>query len=244
MSLAASAIAVPRSVLATLLLIALPGAPALLDAQEPTSTEVLARLQGVVVLESTHEAIIGATVSVVGTDIETQTGTLGDFAISGAPLGAQWVRVAAPGFPAVREMVEITEDGIVFMQFGMPEDVSAVLDEVVIRVSDPDVASREAHTALDLLNIKIPGLAMKLPGYVGDQRGTIQLRGFNSITQSGDPLIVVDGVASAGDRPALEMLAEIPAVDVESITVLRGTTAAFRYPYASNGVILVETKRR
>jgi hypothetical protein len=244
MSLAPSALAVPRSVLATLLLIALPVAPALLEAQEPTSAEASARLQGVVVLESTYEAIIGATVSVVGTDIEAQTGTLGDFAIPGAPLGTQWVRVAAPGFPAVREMVEITEDGIVFMQFRMPEDVRAVLDEVVIRVSDPDVASREAHTALDLLNIKIPGLAMKLPGYVGDNRGSIQLRGTNSITQSGDPLVIIDDVASAGDRPALEVLAEIPASDVESIVVLRGTIAAFRYPFAANGVILVKTKRR
>ena len=58
MSLARSAIAVPRSVLATPLLIALPVAPALLEAQEPTRAEESARLQCVVVLESTHEAII------------------------------------------------------------------------------------------------------------------------------------------------------------------------------------------
>jgi len=240
MSHAPPAISLRRSALAALLITALPGGS---RAQEPAPDKT-ASLQGVVVLESTYEAIIGATVSVVGTDLETVTGPLGNFAISGAPLGSVWVRVAAPGLPAVREQVDITADGIVFMQFRMPTDVSAVLDEVVVRVSDPDVASGEARNALDLLAIRIPGLVAKLPGYVGDRQGTIQLRGYNSLTQSGDPLVVIDDVVSTGERPALEILAEIPASDVESIEVLRGTIAAFRYPYATNGVIVVRTKRR
>jgi len=219
-------------------------APALLEAQEPTSVGASARLQGVVVLESTYEAIIGATVSVVGTDIEAQTGTLGDFAIAGAPLGTQWVRVAAPGFPAVREMVEITEDGIVFMQFRMPEDVGAVLDEVVVHVIDPDAMSAEAQTALDLLATKIPSLIRGTSGFVGSNQGSVRLRGWSSVTQDGAPLIVIDDIALTSDRPPLEILAEIPATDVESIEVLRGPTAAFRYPFASNGVIRIKTRRR
>ena len=239
-----SATALCRSVLAVLVLMALPVSAEVVQGQDPSPAEGPARLQGVVVLESTYEAIIGATVSVVGTSIETQTGPLGDFAIRDAPLGSAWIRVSAPGLPSVRERVDITEDGIVFLQFRMPTDVGAVLDEVVVRVSDPDVASREAHTALDLLAIKVPGLVMKLPGYVGDNHGTIELRGVNSLTQSGDALVVIDDVASRSERSALEVLAEIPAGDVESIEVLRGTIAAFRYPFASNGVILVKTRRR
>jgi outer membrane cobalamin receptor len=195
-------------------------------------------------LQSTNEAIIGATVTVVGTDLETVTGPLGDFAIMGAPLGAQWVRVAASGLPAVREMVEITEDGIVFMQFRMPEDVSAVLDEVVVEVISPDASTDQAQTALDLLAIKIPSLVRGTSGFVGTNTGSIQLRGINSISQSGEPLVVIDDLASAGDRPALEILAEIPAGDVETIEILRGPAAAVRYPYASNGVIRIKTRRR
>jgi hypothetical protein len=244
MSLPPSAIAAARSVLFTLLLIAVPGAPALLEAQEPSSVEASARLQGVVVLESTYEAIIGATVSVVGTDLETQTGSLGDFAISGAPLGTQWVRVASPGFPAVREMVEITEGGIVFMQFRMPEDVSALLDEVVVQVIDADARSAEAVTALDLVVLKVPSLLRGQSGAVGSNSGRVRLRGFSSFTEDGAPLIVIDDVVATSARPPLEILAEIPANDVESIEILRGATASFRYPFASNGVIRIKTRRR
>lgn len=244
MSHAPPAIALRRSALASLLLIALPLAPLRLQAQGPVAEEEMARLQGVVVLEKTNEAIIGATVSVVGTELEAQTGPMGDFAIMGAPIGTSWVRVAAPGFPSIREQVEITENGIVFLQFRMPEDVGAVLDEVVIRVTDPDVAAAEATTALDLLALKIPSLIRGTSGFVGSNNGSVRLRGFSSLTQDGDPLIIIDEVAATGDRPPLEILAEIPAVDVESIEVLRGPVAAFRYPYASNGVIKVKTRRR
>lgn len=244
MAHAPSARSLGRGALAALLLGASPLALGVLQAQEPPPAERLARLQGVVVLESTYEAIIGATVSIIGTDIETQTGPLGEFAIPDAPLGTAWVRVAVADLPSIREQVEITEDGIVFLQFRMPEDVGTVLDEVIIRVSDPDVASAEANTALDLLAIKIPSLTRSTSGFVGSNNGTVRLRGWSSITQDGDPLIVIDDVVLTGDRLPLEILAEIPAGDVESIEVLRGPTASFRYPYASNGVIVIKTKRR
>jgi outer membrane receptor protein involved in Fe transport len=217
--------------------------PAQALAQEPRDAARSARVQGVVVLESTWEAIIGATVSVVGTDVETQTGALGDFAILDAPLGEHWIRVSAPGLPSVRERIDVTENGIVFLQFRMPEDVSAVLDEVIIRVTDPDVASAEAKTALDLLAIKIPSINRRFSGNVGDNSGAVRLRGYNSLEQNGNPLIIIDNVAMTMERPPLEILAEIPAADVESIEVLRGPLAALRYPYAANGVIKVTTTR-
>ena len=238
-----SAKSLRRAAFAALALAAVPVVTSPVYGQEQPR-ESSARLQGVVVVESTFEAIIGATVSIVDTDIETQTGSLGDFAILDAPLGRVWVRVAAPGFPSVRDQVEITESGIVFVQFRMPTDVGTVLDEVVVEVIDPDAASAEANTALDLLAIKVPSIQMKSTGAVGLSTGVVRLRGFSSLTQDGNPLVVIDDVAMTGDRPPLEVLSQIPARDVESIEVLRGPIAAFRYPYASNGVIYVKTKRR
>ncbi|MDH3205449.1 MAG: TonB-dependent receptor plug domain-containing protein [Gemmatimonadota bacterium] len=243
MSYAPSAKSLGSTALTTLLLTAALAATGPVHGQERSATSS-ARLQGVVVVESTFEAIIGATVSIIDTDIETQTGSLGDFAILDAPLGKVWVRVSAPGFPSVRDQVEITEDGIVFVQFRMPEDVGTVLDDVIVVVVDPDVASSEAGSALDLLAIKIPSISMRSTGSVGTNMGWVRLRGFNSITQDGNPLVVIDDVAVTGERPPLEVLSQIPANDVESIEVLRGTTAAHRYPYATNGVIVVKTKRR
>jgi len=215
-------------------------APAFAQAQATDAAP--ARVQGVVVHEATFQPIADAVVTLVGTDVETRTGSLGQFAIADAPLGTTWVRVTVAGLPSVREQVEVTADGVVFLQFRMPEDVSAVLQEVMVDVWDPDAASAEAVTAMDLLAMKIPSVSLRSPGDVGDNNQAVRLRGFSSITQNGNPLIVIDDVAQTGDSP-LTLLDHIPASDVESIEVLRGPVAAFRYPFAANGVIHVRTKK-
>lgn len=201
-----------------------------------------ARLQGVVVRESTFEPIADALVTLIGTDFETHTGPMGDFALPNVPDGSVWVRVTASGLPSVRERVELSGDGVIFLQFRMPEDVSAFLDEVMVEARSPGNSNTEAQSALDLLAAKIPSIGMRQSGDVGDNSGSVRLRGFSSFTQNGDPLIVIDDVVTSG-MPPLQLLSNIPASDVESIEVLRGPAAAFRYPYAANGVIQVKTRR-
>lgn len=213
------------------------------QAAQAQGQERQVRLQGVVVLESTFQPIANAVVTVIGTDFETHTGPMGDFAIADVPDGEVWVRVTAPGLPSVRERVELTGDGVVFLQFRMPEDVTALLDEMLVDVRAQGTSNTEARSALDLLAAKVPSINMRNPGDVGDNDAAVRLRGFSSFTQNGDPLIVVDDVAVRG-MPPLQLLSNIPAGDVESIEVLRGPAAAFRYPYAANGVIHVKTRKR
>lgn len=232
----------PTRSLAFLLAAAL-AVPTAALAQDRVADQDLARLQGVVVLESTYEPIEDASVAVMGTDIETRTGSLGQFAIRDVSEGTIWVRVTVPGLPSVREQVELGPEGIVFLQFRMPENVSAVLDEVLIDVWNPDVATSEARSALDLVAAKVPSIGMRISGDVGDNDAAVRLRGFSSLTQNGDPLIVIDDVVARG-APPLEILSHIPAADVEGIEILRGPIAAFRYPFAANGVIHVRTKKR
>jgi TonB-linked SusC/RagA family outer membrane protein len=65
----------------------------------------------------------------------------------------------------------------------------------------------------------------------------IRVRGFNSISQTNNPLIVIDGVPG-GDLGVLN------PNDIESIDVLKDASAAAIYgSRASNGVVLVTTKR-
>lgn len=213
------------------------------QATQPQGQEQQPRLQGVVVLESTFEPIANAAVTVIGTDFETHTGSLGDFAIADVPDGEVWVRVTVPGLPSVRERVELSGEGLVFLQFRMPEDVTALLDEVLVDVHARGTTNTDAESALDLLAAKVPSINMRNPGDVGDNDAAVRLRGFSSFTQNGDPLIVIDDVAVRG-MPPLQLLSNIPAGDVESIEVLRGPAAAFRYPYAANGVIHIKTRTR
>jgi len=224
-----------------LLLAATLGISATAALGQDLETEAQARLQGVVVLESTFEPIRDAVVTLVGTDIETRTGRMGEFAIAEPPVGTAWVRVAVPGMPSVREQVQIGPEGIIFLQFQMPEDVSALLAAMTVDV----VTGREvpqAQTALDLVAAKVPQVGMRNSGVVGDKDDAVRLRGFSSLTQNGDPLIIIDDVLAQG-APPLELLSRIPATDVESVEILKGPAAAFRYPFASNGVIRVTTRR-
>ncbi len=67
--------------------------------------------------------------------------------------------------------------------------------------------------------------------------GVIKIRGVNSISNSGAPLVVIDGVLGAS-LPALH-----PS-DIESIEVLKDASATALYgSRGANGVILVTTKR-
>lgn len=224
-----------------LLIVALP-LVALASPAQAQTPEQPARLQGVVVLESTFEPIADAVVTVIGTDIEAHTGPLGQFSIAEVPDGTAWVRVTAPGFPSVREQVDLSGDGVVFLQFRMPEDVQAILDDVLVDVWGPRLTNADAQSALDLLAAKMPGINMVTPGDVGNTDGTLRLRGQNTLTQNGNPLIVIDNVVTRGSPP-LEVLSRIPASDVASIEVLRGPAAAFLYPYAADGVIAIKTKK-
>jgi outer membrane receptor protein involved in Fe transport len=201
-----------------------------------------ARLQGVVVLESTFEPIHEAVVTLIGTDIETRTGIMGDFAIHDPPLGMAWVRVAVPGLPAVREQVQISETGVIFLQFRMPEDVTALLDDVLVDVAARGTDYADVETALDMVAARVPSINMRTSGDVGNNDAAVRLRGFTSLTQNGDPLIVIDDVVARG-APPLQILSEIPASDVDSIQILKGPAAAFRYPWAANGVIRVTTRK-
>ena len=198
-----------------------------------------ARLQGIVVFEPTGQAVESATVSLVGTDIETRTGRYGGFAFPDVQLGMFSVRVTAPGHPTVVQEVEVKGDGIVFLQFRLPS-IAAVLSELLVGV-DRDEPIDGPITAADLLAIEVPSTRV-ITGNVGRTDYQIQLRAAGtSILQGTEPLVFIDDVLVSG-LEALDALSQIPASDVEKIEVLRGPAAAVRYPLAANGVVLVTTR--
>ena len=229
-----------------LLLVTQQALPLAVAAQEPlpgAPTEVL--LGGVVVDESTGQPVEAATVLLVGTDIETETGTYGGFAFTEAPLGTVSVRVTAPGHPSVVQEVDVRSDRIVFLQVLVPS-FAALLSELLVSVrGNESMAQLEGAqlTAADLLAIKVPSTRVTT-GDIGKDDYQIRLRGYGSFTQDVQPLVIIDGVRVSGTaETAFDVLSQIPASDVEDIQVLRGPTAAFLYPFAANGVVEVRTKR-
>lgn len=88
---------------------------------------------------------------------------------------------------------------------------------------------------------KIAGVGVSVPNSSVEDGGvSIQIRGERSITASGAPLVVLDGIPYSG----VGGLAEISPNDIQSIDVLKDASAAAIYgARASNGVILITTKK-
>src|SRR5690606_19645652 len=87
---------------------------------------------------------------------------------------------------------------------------------------------------------KIAGIIVKQSSGAPGSSSEITIRGSRSFVGNNEPLYVVDGLpVSSGSRTV-----DINPNDIKSINVLKGPTAAALYGLrASNGVIVIETKK-
>ncbi|MFC0876431.1 SusC/RagA family TonB-linked outer membrane protein [Saccharicrinis sp. FJH2] len=131
------------------------------------------------------------------------------------------------------------------------EESSIGLDEVIAIgygvTTKRDLTGAVASIKTDeLVETPVPNVAQALQGklsgvavYTQDGRPgadiKIRIRGGGSITQSNDPLVIIDGIPGSLD--------EIPADQIESIDVLKDASSTAIYgARGANGVILVTTK--
>ncbi len=90
--------------------------------------------------------------------------------------------------------------------------------------------------ASEALTGKLAGVQVTTTEGSPDAEVKIRVRGGGSITQSNDPLYIVDGFPVDG-------ISDIPANDIEDITVLKDASSTAIYgSRGANGVILVTTK--
>ncbi|MBN1926749.1 MAG: SusC/RagA family TonB-linked outer membrane protein [Prolixibacteraceae bacterium] len=86
---------------------------------------------------------------------------------------------------------------------------------------------------------KVAGVTVRQLSGAPGRGASIRIRGSNSLKGSNDPLYVVDGSPVVSD-----VASQMSPNEIESIDVLKGATAAALYGLrASNGVILITTKR-
>ncbi|MBK7558119.1 MAG: TonB-dependent receptor [Chitinophagaceae bacterium] len=112
-----------------------------------------------------------------------------------------------------------------------------------------DKVSNLATTSFDKqLAGRVSGVQAVSSSGLVSEAPRIRIRGVNSLTQGRDPLIVLDGVptfsGSNSSVAANNVLADINPADIESYEVLKdGAAAAIYGSRASNGVILITTKK-
>ena len=210
---------------------------------------------GVVRDKATGVPLDGAEVSIVAAPGAAHragvTGRDGRFTIIGVPVGEVTVQARHIGHASLLQTVTIAAgdtatadfvlqpqavelEGVVVVGYGTQrrEDVTGA----VASVSADEFVAAPARDAASLIEGKIPGLAVTTAN--GDPRaGTeISLRGTGTLRGPRSPLVLIDGVPGN--------LATVAPQDIASIDVLKdGSAAAVYGSRASNGVILISTKR-
>lgn len=95
---------------------------------------------------------------------------------------------------------------------------------------------------------QVAGVQASVPSGILGQAAKVRIRGTNSISNSSDPLYVVDGVpyisGDQGGNTAYNPLGDINPNDIESVEVLKdGSATAIYGSRAANGVILITTRK-
>jgi len=218
-------------------------------------------LSGMAVDATSTAPLEGVSVELLERGWATASNAEGRFVFTEIPAGNITLRVTHPGYGTVVESFVVTAGEATLIQFPLLR-IDVALGELLVRVRQSEEAAAghaqttltadrpAAVTAADLLEQRVPGLAIRrTDGMVGSP-STVQIRGQKSITQSNAPAIFLDGVLivdpTSGARGSLDvdglgMLDVIPANQVRRIRVLKGPAAAVHYGGSANGVILIET---
>lgn len=196
------------------------------------------------VKDKTGEPMIGVNVLVKGTTNGTITDFDGKFSIPDVPSGATLV-VSYIGY--LSKEVKAGKDLVIVL-----EEDNKTLDEVVVigygtvkrrdltgsvaSVTGDKLAANPVANVAQALQGALPGVSVTSQDGRPGAGMSIRVRGGGSITQSNDPLFIVDGVQVSG-------IDDIPADNIESIDVLKDAASTAIYgARGANGVILVTTK--
>ncbi|UPS90323.1 SusC/RagA family TonB-linked outer membrane protein [Bizionia sp. M204] len=190
----------------------------------------------------------GVNIIVKGTATGTQSDFDGNYSVNASP--GDVLTYSFIGY-TTKEMTVGASNTI---SFAMEVD-SQALEEVVITalgikrekretsyvtesVGSDELLTVQPQSAASALAGKVAGLQINVQDNGVNPSSQILLRGLRSITQSNSALIVIDG--SISTQGAFDQL---NPNDIESLTTLKGATAAALYgSKAGNGALLVTTK--
>jgi TonB-dependent SusC/RagA subfamily outer membrane receptor len=214
----------------------------------------------------------GVTVSVKGTNTGIVSDTDGKYSVT-VPDGGAVLVFSFIGY----EQQEITVGSQTVIDVRL-KPVTEELEELVVTALGVKKESRKLGyaattiTAKELTKVGSPNFATalygKAPGVrINTNQGgsiagvSINIRGLNSITGGGQPLIVMNGVPirnggtgsgtdamfaefGAESRVRSNGLVDINPEDIENLTILRGAAATALYgSEAANGVVIIDSKK-
>ncbi len=228
------------------------------------------QITGTVTSKEDGLPVPGVSVTVKGTTTGTVTNQEGSFTLTvpeGQTLVFSFIGMKKVEVPITNETVYNVQiesetfgvEEVVVTAMGIKREKKA-LGYAVSEFSGEDFEDVGMTDATKALQGKVAGVSISAGSGAPGSSTRVIVRGLSSITQSNQPLYVVDGVPinnSFGDGNATEnsqnvnakvdfgnAAADINPDDIESISILKGAAATNLYgSRAANGVILITTKK-
>ena len=219
------------------------------------------------VTDDSGEPVIGATVSIEGTQTGAITDVMGAYVINNIDAGDAVIIIQYVGFDDQRRTVLI-ENGVTRTLDIQISESTEILDEIVVvgygvqrrreivgsvaKVDSKELTDVVGGSFENVLQGKIAGAQITQSSGIAGAGSLIRIRGVGSISSGGEPLFVVDGIpitqenflTGSSNGQNNNPLSSLNPNDIQSVEVLKDASASAIYgSRGSNGVIIITTKR-
>lgn len=198
------------------------------------------------VIDTDKQPVVGANVVVKGTTVGTMTDIDGKYSIS-APSSSSTIVISFIGYVPQEFIVGNSTN----INATLESEAKALSEVVVIgygtmkkrditgsvaSISGAQIASVPVSNAAQAMTGKLAGVSVVSQDGRPDASISIRVRGGGSVSQSNEPLFIVDGFP-------VSTISDIPGDQIESIDVLKDASSTAIYgARGANGVIIVTTK--
>lgn len=227
------------------------------------ATAQTTQVTGTVISMEDNMPVIGASIVVKGTTTGTVTDMDGNFTLE-VPSDAHFIQISYVGMEPQELRIKQNMgtirmasdsqnlDEVVVTAMGLTREKKS-LAYAIQEVGSDELTKAGQISVTGALSGKVAGVQINQFGGSVGSSARISVRGNSSLQSDQQPLIVVDGVPISNDTQRSgdntykgvdygSGLNDINPEDIESMTVLKGGSAALYGMRAGNGVILITTK--
>lgn len=227
------------------------------------ATAQTTQVTGTVISMEDNMPVIGASIVVKGTTTGTVTDMDGNFTLE-VPSDAHFIQISYVGMESQELRIKQNMgtirmasdsqnlDEVVVTAMGLTREKKS-LAYAIQEVGSDELTKAGQISVTGALSGKVAGVQINQFGGSVGSSARISVRGNSSLQSDQQPLIVVDGVPISNDTQRSgdntykgvdygSGLNDINPEDIESMTVLKGGSAALYGMRAGNGVILITTK--